>query len=61
MSNDGVVNSGKIGVPYGKDSSEFSGPASAERINESLGGSVTNLKHTLRGAEAMQRMGGSEG
>lgn len=57
MSNQGTVKSGKISVPYGKDSSDYSGSAANERIGEMAGG-PGNLSHTLSGAEATQRMGG---
>lgn len=57
MSNDGTVKKSNCSIPYGKDSSNYSGPADKERISD-LAGSPTNLSHTLSGAEATQRMGG---
>lgn len=57
MSNDGTVKSGKISVPYGKDSSDFCGPASAERISDSMAGGPGDLSRTLTGAEATLRQG----
>lgn len=57
MSNQGTVKTGNISVSYGKDSSDHSGSAKQERISE-IGGSPTNLAHSLSGCEATQRMGG---
>ena len=53
--NDGTATHNGIKVPYGKDNSEFAGKASDERIPTSMGGSTSNLSHTLTGAEANQK------
>lgn len=52
--NDGTVASGNIKVPYGKDSSDYSGPAAKERIPNNMGGGIDNLSHTLSGGKAVQ-------
>lgn len=57
-SNAGLVRSSAGGSKFiesfGKDDSDFTGPAKAERGRE-LGGSVTNLAHSLAGTSANQQ------
>lgn len=53
--NHGTAKSDNIQIPYGKDSSEMTGPASKERIPSNMGGSVENLSHTLSSGSAKQR------
>ena len=53
--NHGTADQGGIKVPYGKDSSEHVGSASAERIPNKMGGGTENLSHTLSGGSANQR------
>lgn len=52
--NDGCVYDGKIKEAYGKDSSEWAGKASDERIPRNLGGGMDDLSHTLSGGKAVQ-------
>lgn len=54
-SNGRTVVDGKIRVPFGKDSSDYSGSADQEQIKSNFGGSDTNLKHTLTGNSAVQQ------
>lgn len=58
MSNDGIVkskggNGATIQTPFGKDSSDYCGSASDERGGK-MGGSTSNLDHSLTGASPKQ-------
>lgn len=44
----------KVKESYGKDDSDVTGPASKERAG-SMGGSTTNLSHSLSGTSANQK------
>lgn len=41
--------------PYGKDDSDVVGAARMERNPHSIGGSITNLSHSLTGVSANQK------
>lgn len=52
--NHGTASSGNMRIPYGKDSSEYSGSAAKERIGN-IGGSTENIGHTVSGASSVPR------
>lgn len=57
--NHGVVKSSAGGTKfmesYGKDDSDVSGSPDMERNPHSMGGSITNLSHSLSGTSANQK------
>lgn len=63
-SNSGTVQSSEAGTKfleaYGKDDSDISGKANAERRPNNVAGSITNLSHSLTGTSA-NLTGGEKG
>ena len=57
MSNGGTQKMGNTDIPFGKDSSDYCGPASKERLSDSMNGGPSDLSRTLSGAEATLRQG----
>lgn len=59
MKNHGTVKSSASGTkfmePYGKDDSDWTGPNHKEQNPHSMGGSITNLSHSLTGCSANQK------
>lgn len=57
--NHGTVMSSADGTkfmePYGKDDSDVVGSAKKERNPHNIGGSITNLSHSLSGTSANQK------
>lgn len=57
--NHGTVKSSAGGTkflePYGKDDSDVAGSANKERNPHNMGGSITNLAHSLTGVSANQK------
>lgn len=53
--NHGLVKQGKFIEAYGKDDSDVTGSAAKERNPHTMGGSITNLAHSLSGTSANQK------
>lgn len=53
--NHGLQKSGKWIEAYGKDDSDVTGSAKMERDPHKMGGSITNLSHSLSGTSANQK------
>lgn len=53
--NGGVTRDGKVRQDFGLDKSSYAGSASAER-GKSLGGSTTNISHSISGSSANQKL-----
>jgi hypothetical protein len=48
------IEGAKLVTSYGKDGSDYTGSAAAERGGK-MGGSITNLSHSLSGTSANQK------